>query len=242
MAPRLAVAAVVLLVGCGGDSGPARQDTAAPAARAGATPAHVVLRFRARDGRRLRGRLTPATRPHAPAVVLVHGLYGEPAQWDEFVGHLHRAGFTTLAYASRSDHQPDEGVLVRDLTGAVRALRARPEADPDRIVLAGASVGGSTVAYALGTRRRLRARGGVAFSALEGPREVALGKRHGFRPHGLLLISDQREADNARALRADAHGEGTTVYVTEATGHGTELVSDPGAREHALDWLERLTT
>ena len=72
---------------------PVRQDTPAPAARA-RDRAHVVLRFRAGDGRRLRGRLTPATQPRiAPAVVLVHGLYGEPAQWDEFVGHLHRAGF-----------------------------------------------------------------------------------------------------------------------------------------------------
>jgi len=238
MAPRLALAAVVLLVGCGADSRPVQQDTPA---RAAASPPHVVLRFRASDGRRLRGRLTPATQRHAPAVVLVHGLYGEPAQWDEFAGHLHRAGFTTLAYASRSDHQPDEGVLARDLAGAVRALRARPEADPDRIVLAGASVGGSTVAYALGTRRRLGARGGVAFSALEGPREVALGKHHGFRPHGLLLISDRREADNARALRADAHGQGTTIFLTEATGHGTALVADPGARDRALAWLERLT-
>ena len=70
------------------------------------------------------------------------------------------------------------------------------------------------MAYALGTRRRLGARGGVAFSALEGPREVALGERHAFRPHGLLLISDRREAGNARALRADAHGEGTTIFTS----------------------------
>ncbi len=235
MAPRLAaLAAIVLLAGCGGDPGAAPRGAAASAR-------HVVLHFPATDGRRLRGRLTPATRPHAPAVVLVHGLYGEPAQWDGFVGELHRAGFTTLAYASRSDHQPDEGVLVRDLVGAVRALRARPEADPDRIALAGSSVGGSAVAYALGTRPGLPVRGGVAFSALEGPREVALGERHAFRPHGLLLITDRREAGNARALRADAHGEGTTIHVTEGTGHGTALVADPGAREQALAWLERLT-
>ena len=202
-----------------------------------------MLRFRASDGRRLRGRLTPATRPHAPAVVLVHGLYGEPAQWDEFVGHLHRAGFTTLAYASRSDHQPDEGVLVArpDGSGAGAARPARGRPRPDRA----------------GRRQRRRIDGGRTRSARgaasapaaasrsrrsRAPREVALGERHGFRPHGLLLISDQREADNARALRADAHGEGTTVYVTEATGHGTALVADPGARDRALDWLERLTT
>ena len=152
---------------------------------------HRIVRFRAGDGRRLHGELTPAERRHAPAVVLVHGLYGEPGQWDDFVGHLHRAGFATLAYASRSADEVDEAVLARDLTGAVRTLRARPEVDPDRIVLAGASVGGSTVAYALGTQPDLPVRGGVGFSAVEGPREVALSKRHAFRPHDLLLISDQ---------------------------------------------------
>ena len=249
MGHRLALAALVLLAGCGGDPAPAPRGTPAPAARATASaepappakPPHRIVRFRASDGRRLHGELTPAGRRHAPAVVLVHGLYGEPGQWDDFVGHLHRAGFATLAYASRSDHQPDEAVLARDLTGAVRALRARPEADPDRIVLAGASVGGSTVAYALGTQPGLPARGGVGFSALEGPREVALAKRHAFRPHDLLLISDQREAQSARDLRADAHGKGIAVDVAETTGHGVALLSDASVRARAIAWLTRLT-
>ena len=123
----------------------------------------------------------------------------------------------------------------------MRALRARPEVDPDRIVLAGASVGGSTVAYALGTQPGLPARGGVGFSAVEGPREVALSKRHAFRPHDLLLISDHREAQSARDLRADAHGKGITIYVAETTGHGIALLSDASVRARAIGWLERLT-
>ena len=217
---------------------PRRAPPPAPPAK----PPHRVLRFRASDGHRLHGQLTPAARRHAPAVVLVHGLYGEPAQWDDFVGHLHRAGFTTLAYASRRDDEADEAVLARDLTGAVRALRDRPEADPDRIVLAGASVGGSTVAYALGTQPSLPARGGVGFSALGGPREAALGKRHAFRPHDLLLMSDNREAQNARELRADAHGHGVTTYSSETTGHGIALLADTGIRDRAIAWLKGLTT
>jgi dienelactone hydrolase len=237
---RLALAGVVLLAGCGGDGAPAPSRTPATAGPA-SEPPHRILRFRATDGRRLRGELAPAARRPAPAVVLVHGLYGEPAQWDEFVGHLHRAGFATLVYASRSDHQPDEAVLARDLTGAVHALRDRPEVDPKRIVLAGASVGGSAVAYALGTQPGLPVRGGVGFSALDGPREAALGRRHAFRPHDLLLITDQREADNARNLRAAAHGRGVTIDVVETTGHGVELLSDAGVRARAIAWLERLT-
>lgn len=249
MGHRLALAGLVLLAACGGDPAPAPRSTPAPAARATASPTpappakppHRIVRFRASDGRRLHGELTPATRRHAPAVVLVHGLYGEPSQWDDFVGHLHRAGFATLAYASRSADEVDEAVLARDLTGAVRALRARPGVDPDRIVLAGASVGGSTVAYALGTQPDLPARGGVGFSTVEGPREVALSKSHAFRPHDLLLISDHREAQSSRNLRADARGKGITTYVAETTGHGVALLPDASVRARAIAWLKRLT-
>ena len=247
---RLTLAGLVLLAGCGGNRAAAPPGTPASGGRAAASPKpaplikppHRTVRFRASDGRRLHGELTPAERPHAPAVVLVHGLYGGPRQWDDFVGHLHRVGFATFAYASRSAGEVDEAVLSRDLTGAVHELRGRREIDPDRIVLAGASVGASTVAYALGTQPDVPARGGVGFSALEGPREVALSKRHAFRPHDLLLISDHREAENARRLRADAHGEGITTYVAETTGHGVALLPDASVRARAIAWLKRLTT
>ncbi len=250
MGRRFALAGLALLAGCGGSQAlparstpsPVAEAPGRPTAAAPAKPPHRILRFRASDGHRLRGRLTAAERPRAPGVVLVHGLYGEPSQWDAFVGHLHRAGFATLAYASRRDDEVNETVLARDLTGAVRALRARPEVDRDRIVLAGASVGGLAVAYALATQPDLPALGGVGFSALEGPREAALARRHAFRPHDLLLISDHREAHNARSLRADAHGKGVTTYFTETTGHGIRLLADPGVRARAIGWLKRLTT
>jgi hypothetical protein len=244
---RLALAASLLLAGCGGDRADAPVSTGAPAARAASAtaapepPHRLELRFRAGDGRRLQGELTPAARQPAAAVVLVHGLYGEPGQWDGFVADLHRAGFATLAYASRRADEVDAAVLARDLTGAVRALRLRPEVDPDRIALAGASVGGSAVAYALGTQPGLPVRGGVGFSALEGPRERALSKRHAFRPHDLLLISDHREVQNARDLLADAHGRGIAIHVTETVGHGSALLADASVRAAAIAWLERLT-
>ena len=70
---------------------------------------------------------------------------------------------------------------------------------------------------------------------------MALSKRHAFRPHDLLLITDQREAENARNLRAAAHGKGVTVDVVETTGHGVALLSDAGVRARAIAWLKRLT-
>src|SRR3954447_23981961 len=104
MRHRCALAGLVLLVGCGDHApappptpGPAAHATASPLPAPPAEPAHHLLRFRASDGRRPHGRLTPPGRPRARAVVLVHGLYGRPSQWDQFAGELHRAGFATLA-------------------------------------------------------------------------------------------------------------------------------------------------
>ena len=230
MGRRLAAAGLAILAGCGGGAAP-RADPAPPD-----DPQPRVVHFSATDGRRLHGVLTPARRPHAPAVVLVHGLYGEPAQWDALAGDLHRAGFATLAYASRSAKEGDEAVLARDLAGALRALRDRPEVDSDRIALAGASVGATAVAYALGTRPRLPARGGVGVSP------VALSRRRALRPHDLLLISDQREAANARGLRASAHRTGVTTYVAETPGHGIALLRDATVRAQAIAWLEQVTS
>ncbi|MEY2534051.1 MAG: uncharacterized protein QOF29_1961 [bacterium] len=216
----------LLFAGCGSEQ---RRPNATPA-RTGPPPR--TLRFRAADGRRLHGRLIPAG-GGAPGVVLIHGLYGRIDQWDPLIPDLHAAGFATLAYASRSRHEPDEAVLAKDVAGAVHAL-ART-ADPRRIALVGASVGGTTVAYVLGTQPRVRVRGGVALSALE------LGAQHRYRPHDLLLITDPRERANAVNLKRDAHGQGTTIYVAPNVGHGVALLPDGRVRDKLIAWLKRVT-
>jgi len=233
-----ALAAVLVFAGCGG--GPAAPgDTShltdtplAPLAQpAPQPPDGRRLRFRATDGVRLHGTLYPAAQPHAPAVVLVHGLAGNPHQWDGFVHDLHRAGFAALAYASRSDQETDPAVLARDVAGAVNALRTVRAVDPERIALGGASVGGSAVADALSTD--LPVVGGVAVSAVAG---------RSFRPHDLLLISDVREAATARRLRAAAHDSGVTVAIAPTVGHGTVLLRDADVRARAIAWLRTLVT
>lgn len=189
-----------------------------------------TVHFRASDGRKLHGQLTPAENDRAPAVILVHGLYGEPAEWKDFAEDLHDAGFTTLAYASRSDHEPDPAVLGRDVVGAVRFLRDR-RAGP--ISLVGSSVGAETVAFVLGSQPGLPVAGGVGLSPVRSPRIAALTRRGAFHPHDLLLISDQREAPAARRIRA------TDRYVAETVGHGVDLLADPTVRSRTLAWLKR---
>jgi dipeptidyl aminopeptidase/acylaminoacyl peptidase len=138
----------MLVTGCGDDK---PQTAATPSPTATLTPAFPsatpepelppgrALRFASSDGKRLRGRLTPAAERPAPAVILVHQYQGGPDRWTPLLPALHRAGFTTLAYGSRNAAELDESKLARDVVGAVAALRDQPAVDGDRIVLVGAS-------------------------------------------------------------------------------------------------------
>lgn len=97
----------------------------------------------------------------APAVVFVHGFGRDRAEWDGHGRALAKAGVASLAFdlrghgasvvrRQRFHEEPvtfveltelDEGRMAEDLARAVSFLRARPEIDPDRIVLVGAELG-----------------------------------------------------------------------------------------------------
>jgi pimeloyl-ACP methyl ester carboxylesterase len=242
----LAAALTAVTAGCGGrsdDTGKTSARTAGPSAKEAAkkpaarTTAARTIHFRAADGVMLEGAYTPAPRPRAPAVVLVHEYRGGPAQWEPLLPDLQRAGYATLNYASRSSQEIDETVLARDVVGAVAALRRRDEIDPDRVGLVGASIGGSAVAWALGTHRSLPVRAGVGLSAVEGPVFIDAGANGRLRPHDLLLIADRKEFSQARNIRDDAHGRGVTTWMAPAAGHGVVLLSSPEVKQKLLAWL-----
>jgi hypothetical protein len=117
MTRRAAITAASLaaaLGACGGDEPPAPATRSpAPAATQAATPAAPParrVRFRASDGKPVKGVYRPAGAA-APAVVLVSGLVGGADQWDAFMPYLHDAGFATLAYDGRGgvDEAPTAG-------------------------------------------------------------------------------------------------------------------------------------
>ena len=233
------VIAAVVVAGCGdhaGDQPRAETATATPQ-----SPPARDVHLRASDGKRVVAQYTPAgdegaagAGDRAPAVVLLHEIRGGPDQWDPLVPYLHAAGFATLAYASRASAQ--ERDRIRDLLGAVDWLRRRPDVDRRRLALVGASIGASTTVYAMASGTRKTVAAAVALSPPDSADIWRLQDSHRYRPHDLLMISDDRESASVDGMMDGAIR--SRAMRSEHTGHGVVLLSEPRIRQALIDWLQ----
>jgi len=228
---RLAAAGLMLATlatACGDDRAPARSSaTAAPPPRA------ETVQFKASDGMAVEAEYTAGGRD-APAVVLLHEIRGGPRQWDDLVPALHEAGFATLAYVSRPSIMERE--RVRDLLGAVRWLRARPDVDRRRIGLVGASIGASTTVFAMATGTRRTVDAAVALSPPDSADIWRLQGGGRYHPHDLLLVSDERESSAVDGMMDGAVR--SRALRSKQSGHGVALLAEAGVREALLAWLD----
>jgi hypothetical protein len=243
---RAALVLVMLaaaLAGCGGDAAPERAPvasatpgaTASPAqAATPATPPTRAVRFRATDGRRVEGRFSEGRGRNAPAVVLLHEIRGGPDQWTPLLGSLHAAGFATLAYRSRPSIVESE--RLPDAIGALRWLRSRRGVDGSRQGMVGASIGASTTVLAMAGEGGRLARAAVALSPPDSSDIWDLQGRGRYRPHDLLLVSDQRESSSAEGMLEGARR--SRALVSERPGHGVALLPEPEVRRSLLRWLQ----
>jgi hypothetical protein len=220
--------AALAVAGCGGDD-----VKPAPREQAPAPPRAETVRFKASDGRAVSARYTPAAGDRAPAVVLLHEIRGGPDQWDTLVPDLHEAGFATLAYESRASVM--ERNRVRDVLGAVRWLRRRPDVDRGRLALVGASIGASTTVFAMasGTRRTVDA--AVALSPPDSPDIWALQDHGRYHPHDVLMVSDEREATAVDGMMDGAVR--SQALRSARPGHGVALLAEPRIRAALVAWL-----
>jgi alpha-beta hydrolase superfamily lysophospholipase len=122
------------------------------------TPADRQMPFEAAtvttaDGFRLLGWFVPAVQPSAlprPAtVMLVHGYKDHRGSLLGVADILHRNGYSALLLSLRG-HDENDGELISfglremaDLDAWLQYLRGRPDVDPGRIALYGASMGGT---------------------------------------------------------------------------------------------------
>lgn len=148
-------------------------------------PSHYGLRFEdvtfpSLDGVQLKGWFLQAgtgqrgEQLRRPAIVICHGLGASKADFTELAADPVRAGFHVLLFDFRA-HGESKGFRTsfgyleqRDLEGALRFLKARPEVDPERIGAYGFSMGGAVVILTAAKDKAIKAVvSDSAFTSLE---------------------------------------------------------------------------
>jgi hypothetical protein len=220
--------AAALAAGCGSDDrlSAARKDAPPP------QPPARTVHFKASDGRPVTAEFTAAG-AGAPAVVLLHEIRGGPEQWEPLVPYLHEAGFATLAYMSRASVM--ERDRIRDALGALRWLRSRPDVDRRRLALVGASIGASTTVFAMAAGPGHTVDAAVALSPPDSPDIWALQDHGRYRPHDLLMVSDERESTAVDGMMEGAVR--SKALRSERPGHGVALLAQPAVRAAVVRWL-----
>jgi len=227
-------AAVVLTAGASACGGGGNQRSAPDALR------QVTVAFKGTDGVDGEGTFVPAARPgRAPVVVLVHEYRGGPELWQPLLSQLRRAGLASFRFGLRKIGELDEAIDARDVRGALRALRQRPDVDPARAAVVGAGVGASTAAWVIGMSPEPSVRAAVGLSPVDGAELLRAGRQGRFRPHDLLVIADREELQGGEFVARGPGGSGVTLRTAALTGHGTALLRDNAVRRSVVDWLRR---
>jgi dipeptidyl aminopeptidase/acylaminoacyl peptidase len=112
--------------------------------------------------------------PRRPAVVICHGLGASKADFTGLAFNLVQAGFHVLLFDFRA-HGESEGFRTsfgyleqRDLEGAIRFLKQRPDVYPERIGVYGFSMGGAVAILTAAKNKDIKAVvSDSAFTSLE---------------------------------------------------------------------------
>ena len=230
----------------------------APAQAGAATPSPVLhtVKIKAEDGAILEGdEWLPgdAERPEV-GILLLHGYGASRKAWGDFPSTLARAGYHVLAIdirghggsssiaglAGNPERLEDDPLLApNDLRAGLAWLRAAPGADPSRLGVIGAGLGGNLacVASGLGLTRT-----SVALSPNRDHAHLLAGHRQ-LHMQSLLLIAtsgDPGKESQARRLFLEAR-QPKDVRVLTGGGEDGEaiLAARPEAIGMILDWLHR---
>ena len=198
----------------------------------------------------------PAKFSRAPAAVVCQPLNDSPEYSRMLDLELVHDGFVVLAFDWRGRAPEENRQLLRvrtqeavrlDVAAAVAYLRARPEVDPMKVVIAGHSVGGTMAIEAGMADPTLAAVASVGMEADVTPREPrnllwALGLYDEFR--GLERMRDVfRKSANTSALENTtvgdfAQGAARRLGVSPSSDHFSEL-QDREIHRMVLDWFRQ---
>jgi dienelactone hydrolase len=220
-----------------------------------AAPALAVesqtVTFAARDGVEVTGTLyLPDTQP-APAVLVLHMLARSRHDWDATAVKLAESGIAALAIDFRRSGGPrspagksgsgDFSDLVLDAEAGRAYLAARPEINPGRIGVAGASLGANVALLEAGSDSTVRSLAVLSVSLdYRGLRMEQAFRKYGSRP-ALLVASSEDPFALRSAREAVTMGDGPReLRVLSGAGHGTVMLArDPDLATTLVDWFLR---
>jgi uncharacterized protein len=206
------------------------------------------VEFAAADGVRLHGWFLPARAPRRGSILFLHGNAQNISTHIASVAWLPAKGFDVLLFDyrgyGRSEGSPSLPGLHLDFEAALEALLARPDVEPDRVVVFGQSLGASLAITALAASpRRQQVRALIIEGAFTSYRALAREKLGDFwltwplqAPLGLTIDDRYRPIDVIGELAPlqllIVHGEAARVVPPD---HATALYE--AARPPKTLWL-----
>lgn len=196
-------------------------------------------RFRTTDGARLQGAVLGRGKT---GVVFAHQVAGDRCQWLPFARELVGKGYRVLLFDMRGYGASTGNANVRpdrDVLAAARELRRR---GATKVVLVGASMGGTGVVAAAPLVRPAIA-GVVELSAPTGFGGVnaLIAARKLTRP--ALFVAGRDDGDFAAASRTLYRATKTPdkkLVIASTSWHGVDLVSLPPVKKIVLDFLRHV--
>jgi dienelactone hydrolase len=215
----------------------------------GAEPQAVT--FAARDGVQISAVLYVPDKTPAPAAVLLPMLGRTHRDWDATAVKLVEAGIAVLAVDFRqlpvAAPDPADAVsnpfasCVLDAEAARAYLAARPEVNPARIGMAGASLGANAAVLAAANDPSVRSLALLSASLdYRGLKLEQALKKFASRP--ALLVASSEDPYALRSARdAVTMGDGAReLRVLSGAGHGTVMLArDPDLASALVDWFVR---
>ncbi len=224
MRRTLSIATLVSLIAVLLGTGTAPQDANAHyCAKAG------EIRFRAADRTRLAGhRFGRGT----TAVVFAHERRGGACDWIPYARRLARLGYLTIAFDFRGYGASQRSTKSRFPADVIAAAKLSRSLGAKKVVLVGASMGGTAVLVAAANARPA-VDGVVAVSA-----PGIYGDMNGVAAVPKLVMpvlylagdKDEAFADESRTLYAATGSAVKTLEIMDSSSHGVRLASEPGPR------------
>jgi fermentation-respiration switch protein FrsA (DUF1100 family) len=205
--------------------------------------AYERVEFEAADGTSLFAWFLPARGEPRGTVLFLHGNAENISTHFSSVAWMPAAGFSVLAFDYRgygaSQGQPTLAGVQLDIDAAMRALLARPDVDPKRIIVFGQSLGGAlAIYYVAHSPQRVHVRALVTDSTFADYRRISQEKLASTPFTWLFQWLPQVAVDNDYSPQASIkalspipllliHGDADTLIPPEHSKHLYEIAAEP---------------